>query len=313
MSKFQNKQLYLGIDGGGSKCRAVIYEPSLGTLAEAVSGPANVLRGADNAIANVIRATDEALASLSLPAEYKSELIAGVGLAGLNLESCMKEMELWRHPFKQAYFTSDLHIACIGAHSGKDGAVMIVGTGSSALVSIDDQVKEIGGHGFPVGDCGSGAWLGLKVIETTLQCLDGVKEVSPLTQAVAKLYQVNSAIDLAQTVSYFLPVDYAKIAPLIMEHFAQGDPYAQRFVAIGAEYLSKVAKQLIENHTLSQEQELPLALIGGLSPLMAEHFDADVKAKIKQADNPPEIGAVLFAQIKSKVTDLAKTPESLTK
>ncbi|NVK24756.1 MAG: ATPase [Gammaproteobacteria bacterium] len=300
MSKFEDKQLYLGVDGGGSKCRAIIYEPNQGKLAEAVSGPANVLRGADNAIDNIIRATDEALASLSLSADHKKELIAGIGLAGLNLESCMKEMQLWQHPFKQAYFTSDLHIACIGAHSGKDGAVMIVGTGSSALASSNNQIKEIGGHGFPVGDCGSGAWLGLKAIEVTLETLDGLKESSPLTQAITKLYQIDSAIDLAQTVSYFLPVDFAKLAPLVMEHFAQGDQYAKQFVSVGAEYLSKVAAQLIENPNGTATEELPLALIGGLSPLMAQYFSEDVKDKIKQADNPPEIGAVLFAQLQSK-------------
>jgi glucosamine kinase len=235
-------------------------------------------------------------------------LLAGIGLAGLNLESCLNEMKLWNHPFKQAYFTSDLHIACIGAHSGKDGAVMIIGTGSSALVSIDGQVKEVGGHGFPVGDCGSGAWLGLKAIETTLQSLDRVKEPSPLTEAVAKLYQIETAIDLAQTVSYFLPVDYAKVAPLVMEHFNAYDKYAERFVKVGAEYLSNVAKQLVDNTLVATDKsssvnELPLALIGGLAPLMSEHFDPEVKAKIKKADNPPEIGAVLFAQMKSKNTE----------
>ena len=93
-NKYQDKQLYLGVDGGGSKCRAVIYCPHEGVLAEAVSGPANVLRGADKAIVNILKATDDALTSLSLPSSYKSELIAGIGLAGLNLESCLKEMEL---------------------------------------------------------------------------------------------------------------------------------------------------------------------------------------------------------------------------
>ena len=299
MNKYQDKQLYLGIDGGGSKCRAIIYCQEQGVLAEAVSGPANVLRGADKAIANILKATDEALISISLPAEYKSQLIAGIGLAGLNLESCLKEMNAWQHPFQQAYFTSDLHIACIGAHSGKDGAVMIVGTGSSALVSANGKVVELGGHGFPVGDSGSGAWLGLKTVETTLQALDEVKPESSLTQAVVKLYQVESAVDLAQTVSYFLPVDYAKLAPVVMEHYAKGDIYAKEFVEIGADYLSKIALLLTEKHAGEQNHSLPLALIGGLSPLMAKHFEPQVQDKIKQADNPPEIGAVLFAQTHS--------------
>lgn len=290
MSKYQDKQLYLGVDGGGSKCRAVIFCPEQGIIAEAVSGPANVLRGSAKAINNIVKATDEALASLSLPAEYKSQLIAGIGLAGLNLESCMIEMQVWSHPFKQVSFTSDLHIACIGAHSGKDGAVMIIGTGSSALVSNQNKINELGGHGFPVGDCGSGAWLGLNAIEVTLECLDGLKPETKLTKSIADFYDVDTAINLAQIVSTFVPADFAKLAPLIMEHAKQQDVYALQLVQTGADYLSRVALKLME------EKTLPLSLIGGLSPLMANYFDEQVKQLLKPAENPPEMGAVLFAQ-----------------
>jgi len=143
-TEYQHKQLYLGIDGGGSKCRAVIYCFEQGVLAEGLSGPANVLRGVDKAVAHILEATELALAELGLAPSYKSNLIAGIGLAGLNLESCMTEMMEWQHPFKQAFFTSDLHIACIGAHGGNDGAVIIAGTGSSGLVSVNGCLQEVG-------------------------------------------------------------------------------------------------------------------------------------------------------------------------
>lgn len=286
----QNKQLFLGIDGGGSKCRAVIYCPEQGMLGRGVSGPANVLRGIDKAIEHIEQATDIALEQAGFSSAKKSQLIAGIGLAGLNLESCMAQMLKWQHPFQQAYFTSDLHIACLGAHDGKDGAVIIAGTGSSGLASVAGKLQEVGGHGFPVGDCGSGAWLGLKAIEVTLQAMDGIKAKSAMTAAILEFYKVQSAIELAQLASQFLPVDYAKLAPLVIEQADNQDPHAMRLLQIGVDYLSAMALRLVE------ERDLSLSLIGGLTPKMAEHFDHRVSSVVTKAKHSPEIGAVLFAQ-----------------
>lgn len=296
MSKdnYKNEQLYLGIDGGGSKCRAVLYSEQDGVIGDAISGPANALRGVDIARQHIVEATDAALAQAGLTPNYKSQLIAGIGLAGLNLESCMNEMKLWDAPFKETYYTTDLHIACIGAHGGRDGAVIIIGTGSSALVSQNDELFEMGGHGFPVGDAGSGAWLGFKAIELTLQVMEGLHSESPMTKEIAEFYQVTKAIELAQTVSKFSPTDFGKLAPIIVKHSQQGDNHALTIMKAGAAYLSQLANKLLE------KRDLELSLIGGLSPLIQSHLDAAIVSKIKPAEQPPEIGAVLFAKMQSE-------------
>lgn len=286
----QHRQLYLGIDGGGSKCRAVIYCADNGLLGHGISGPANVLRGTETAIKHIIEATEIALVEAGFDIADKAKLIAGIGLAGLNLESCQQEMLQWQHPFKQAYFTSDLHIACLGAHGGEDGAVIIAGTGSSGLVSIAGEIQEVGGHGFPVGDCGSGAWLGLKAIELTLQTLDMLKPESELTRSILNIYKVEKGTDLAQLVASFQPADFAKLAPLVIEQAINQDPHAMSLLQVGVDYLSAMALRL------AGEKNLPLSLIGGLTPIMAEHFDYRIQKMIKPAQQPPEIGAVLFAQ-----------------
>lgn len=292
------QQIFLGIDGGGSKCRAILYTQESGVLAEAVSGPANVLRGAAKAQKHIVEATDDALKIAGLSPECKGQLVAGIGLAGLNLESCMTEMEAWAHPFKAAFFTTDLHIACAGAHGGEDGAVMIIGTGSSALICQQEQLTEMGGHGFPVGDAGSGAWLGFKTIELTLQAMDNIAASTEFTNAVIEQYKVTNAIGLAQLVSGFTPTDFGKLAPLVVQFAKQKNPQALAIMQQGADYLSSLAKQLLA------DSQLPLSLIGGLSPLMQEYLAAGVVAKLKEPQQPPEIGAVLFAQrqlAKSKV------------
>ena len=290
------KQLYLGIDGGGSKCRAILYSDDKGIVAEAISGPANALRGVEKAQQHIVEATDLALSQLQLAPEYKSELIAGIGLAGLNLQACMTQMKQWLSPFKHTYYTTDLHIACLGAHGGQDGAVMIIGTGSSALVCEGETLIELGGHGFPVGDAGSGAWFGFKAIEVTLKAMEGLEAHSPMTQALAQYFQVEKAIDLAQRVAQFTPTEYAKLAPLVIDKAQNADLHALNVVTSGAQYLSQLATKALDGRSL------PLSLIGGLAPRLVPYLSPQVTPFLQQAAQPPEVGAVLFAKQQYQTT-----------
>ena len=46
--------------------------------------------------------------------------------------------------------------ACIGAHAGADGGLVIAGTGSAAIARVRGKETIIGGRGFALGDDGVG-------------------------------------------------------------------------------------------------------------------------------------------------------------
>ena len=52
-----SKQLFLGIDGGGSKCRAILVDQDYAVLGEGISGPGNPLRGMEIATGSIMEAT----------------------------------------------------------------------------------------------------------------------------------------------------------------------------------------------------------------------------------------------------------------
>ena len=57
--------------------------------------------------------------------------------------------------------STDAYIAALAAHSGSPGAVIIVGTGSVGYrIEAAGHCRLVGGWGFPIGDEGSGAWIG---------------------------------------------------------------------------------------------------------------------------------------------------------
>ena len=72
------------------------------------------------------------------------------------------------HPFASVRFISDGLAACLGAHGGADGAIVVAGTGSIGVGLIGGRELRFGGYGFPISDEGSGADIGLQAIRLAL-------------------------------------------------------------------------------------------------------------------------------------------------
>ncbi|MFT5296315.1 MAG: glucosamine kinase, partial [Colwellia sp.] len=130
LSSSGNNEIFLGIDGGGSKCKAILMSNDNKILGTGIAGPANPLHGYEQAINSIAESAKLALKNAGIDESELGNIIAGVGLAGVNLPVLFEQMSNWQHPFKKMYLATDLLIACLGAHDGKDGAVMITGTGS---------------------------------------------------------------------------------------------------------------------------------------------------------------------------------------
>ncbi|QBF81790.1 ATPase [Shewanella maritima] len=285
----ETTQLYLGIDGGGSKCRAIIYTQEQGVIGTGVSGRANPLHGVEQALHSISESTQLALTDAGIASDRQGELIAGVGLAGVNVPHLFEQINTWNHPFQAMYLTTDLHTACIGAHEGQDGAVIITGTGSCGYAHVGEQSLSLGGHGFGLGDKGSGAWLGQQAVEQVLLSLDGFQQAIELQQAIMGQLDVNDASGVVECLAGKSSSEYAKLAKTVLDCAAQGDSVAKAIVAEGALYISEMARKLF---TLQPQR---FSMIGGLAEPLKPWLDDDVASRVSAAIAPPEIGAVYFA------------------
>lgn len=281
--------LYLGIDGGGSKCRAVIVSSDQQILGEGLAGPANPLRGMKIATDSILAATQQALTCAGLAFNDMSRLVAGAGLAGVNVPQYYQLFSDWQHPFKKLYLTSDLHIACMGAHQGQDGAVIIVGTGSCGLASVNNQLIEVGGHGFPYGDNGSGAWFGMQLLHKVLLSLD---KLAPPTAMTSLLLQELALSDTMALVSHFMhatPTTYAKYAPLVFTAAEAGDTTAMALIEQGAGFITAIAERLLSAGPPR------LSFIGGLAYKLLPYLPLEIQQQVTPALQAPELGAIWFA------------------
>ncbi len=157
MARIEDQTLYLGVDGGGTGCRARLVDEAGNVLGQGLSGPATTRLGVENAWASVMRAWTGAAEEAGLDPSQAQNVKAGIGIAGLTRAGSREELESLPHPFGSIRFTSDGAAACLGAHSGHDGGIVIAGTGSIGPCLVGGQEVRAGGYGFPISDEGSGA------------------------------------------------------------------------------------------------------------------------------------------------------------
>src|SRR5689334_13161790 len=101
------ERLYLGVDGGGSRCRARLESVDGRVLGSGIAGPASMRLGFDTVRAAIMTATVQAFAQAGLAQEAMARTYAGIGLAGTGLSGALQALEAWRHPFAGAWFEGD--------------------------------------------------------------------------------------------------------------------------------------------------------------------------------------------------------------
>jgi len=188
------------------------------------------------------------------------------------------------------FLTTDLHTACIGAHKGEDGAVIITGTGSCGFSVVNGKSTILGGHGFSQGDKGSGSWMGLEAVKACLLDLDGLGPQTMMSQLMLKHFEVNDAMSIAEKMAGKPSSAYAQLARIVFSCADKGDLIASVIVRDGASYISDLARKLLEQNPPR------LSMIGGLVEPLHKWLDEDISIIVKPPIQPPEMGAVYYAQ-----------------
>lgn len=283
--------VYLGIDGGGTKCSAVLMTGERQVLGSGIAGPANPFQGFGQSIESIEAATFAALEDAGQGREMLRHVVAGVGLAGVNLPRVHESVSEWSHPFGHMFLTTDLEIACYGAHGGRDGAVIVAGTGSSGCSMTDGKTTIVGAHGFPFGDTGSGAWIGLEAVRAVLLQVDGLGPRTTLSERLSRALNANG-VSIVERMMGARPREFASLAGLVFAAADAGDDVATDITSRGCSYLNDVARQLLATDPPA------ISLLGGLRDLVLPRLDEDIAARMSPPEHAPDVGAIIYAQRK---------------
>ena len=277
---------YLGFDVGGSRTRARLIDADGAVVGMGEAGPGNTRMGIERVKQVLLEAGSHAIAVAGI--EDVDAIAMGAGIAGLSRERARSVLEAEDFPYASTLFATDGMIANLGAHGGQDGAILIIGTGSSAHVLHEGKGFSIGGYGFPISDEGSGAALGLSAMRHALRALDGRTKPTPLSSAITARFGHETPRAIAW-MDEARPADYAGFAPLVMDFAEADDEIARSIVEDAARHIERFIETIFERGAKR------CALAGGLAPRIEPWLKARTVARLVPAQGDPVDGALYLA------------------
>ena len=281
--------LFIGVDGGGTGCRVRIENSQGGVLGTGIGGPAALRLGLERALAEVEKACRAAVAEAGFDAALLGRAHAALGLAGVGRKGALEQLKLRQHPFRSVVYVNDATIACIGAHAGRDGGIVIVGTGSVGFAVVQGREFRVGGYGFPISDEGSGADLGLQAVRLALRAYDERTVGTSLTREVLMRFH-NDPFQAVAWMDRATATDFATLAPLVMRHADAGDATARQIVRDAAEQVDALVRRLVECGAPR------MALLGGLASSIQPWLAPDVQRRLVPVEGDAIDGALHLAR-----------------
>lgn len=288
------KDIFIGVDGGGTKTKVRVENGTGELLGQAMSGPANIRLSGEVAWQSIYHALEEVFKphGISLQDQQQFRFHAAMGLAGCEQKESYNEFIQRVHPFASLKVVSDAHIACVGAHKGKEGAIIIVGTGAVGYQIQAGKGVKVSGWGFPHDDEGGGAWLGLEAVRLTLQWLDHRTEKSPLVEDIYGFF--NHDLDhLVAWANKANSTEFARLAPLVINHSQQEEIAAVRLIKKAAHAIDRIGSALVKLQ-LNKEIPLPCSLFGGIAPFIEPWLGEDLRSHLVARQSDATMGAILL-------------------
>ena len=295
----------LGVDGGGTRSRAVLVTEDGAVIGAGTAAGANVHDVGAEEVGRQL-AVGAALAWAAARTPPRPLGAACFALAGLVTES---DRALAREAVSRANLLSvgarvridnDGAAAVAGAHLGGPGLVLIAGTGSACYGrGHDGTAWRAGGWGPWMGDEGSGTWIGREALTAVVKARDGRGPATALTARLLAATGCSEPDELMYRV-YVLGLDRratAALAPQVLAVAAAGDAVAEDLLNRAVEHLLDAVEAC--RAALSLERP-PLALTGGVAHAMRERIAAALQRRRSEVDlvegtlSPP-FGAALLA------------------
>lgn len=270
----QDVRYLIGVDGGGTGTRVRIRDRADGrTIGGGQSGPSGLSQGHAQAWRHVAQAIAGAFAGAGIALPPPQRCALGLALAGAERSSQRVAFIAGNPGYALCLLENDALGALRGAYVGGPGRVVAAGTGSVAAARYaDGSTRLIGGWGFPIGDEGSGAWLGMRAVQLAQAAMDGRCAAGALAHTVWALVGSQPSVLLDWCVQAGQAA-FASLAPAVFET-AAADPRAAALLEEAAGELALLARALEAG-----ADSLPLVVYGSIGERLIDRLPADLRAQ----------------------------------
>jgi glucosamine kinase len=270
--------LALGGDLGGTSTRILVVGADGQEHGRSVTGGGNPTTDPAGAAAALGEALRTTLAGVD-PTWVKASVLGVAGGSALRTPAVATHFgRVWAAAGLTCDpgYVPDLEVAFASGTPEADGAVLVAGTGAAAGSLIDRRLtRTADGHGWLLGDDGSGFWLGREAVRVTLRTLDAGTPPGPLVDGVlreldaARPRRDGQRDRVIQVVNSRPGVQLSALAPLVTAAYRAGDPEAHSIVERAATAL-QATLGLIRDPAESTPIVLAGSLAGDTSPVGAE-------------------------------------------
>ncbi len=299
---------YIGMDGGGTKTKSVLVDEKMNIISSQIGGPSNFLMIGNEVVSETIfNLINQTLKNSNLSIEQISGIVLGTTGGGRRSDAESLEKSIINFALEKNFHLknfrveSDARIALEGAFSGKPGCILIAGTGS-IMFGKDSKgiIHRVGGFGRFIGDEGSGFKLGQKGLIAVAKEFDGRGNKTLISELLREKFNIENPENLITEI-YRNNFDIASIAPLVIQASEKGDHIAEMIIEAETDeliiHIEAMQRKLNENI-------LFVSLIGSIitsDNFYSLRFKEKVVQKLnyvilKEAENPPEIGAAIMAK-----------------
>lgn len=280
----------IGVDGGGTNTRVRLAARDGTALATGSAGASGLRHGIDKAWSAVDGAVAQAFAAIGIDTIPKPACAIGLGMAGVHNKEWAAAFAAANPGYAAMTLDTDGYSTLMGAHGGRPGAIVAIGTGSvGEALRADGTRVEVGGWGFPAGDEASGAWMGLRALNHIEQVLDGRVEGGDFARAVIEA--CGGTRDAIQVwLGRATQTDYAGLARFVVAHGAL-DPVAGAILEHAGREVASIAR------ALDPSGALPLSLCGGLGETLRLYLPPDLMAHCSPPHGDSAQGALRMIEL----------------
>ena len=256
MERYTTDIYTVSVDAGGTKTKACVYDRAGNLICSKTTDFGNLSLDYDMAQEHIIKAIN--LCTECMDGKLAFICVGAAGIETGTYKARLKaELESLYHV--PAVTVSDAVLALYSALEGKDGVLVISGTGSIASCKWKGDISRVGGWGHLINDDGSGYSIGQQAIRRIMDNNDCDRPGTPLELGIFAHLNINNLRDLTQFVYSHQKSDIAALLPVVERLAENGDEQAADILIWAGEQLAGLVFKITRRYGITE----PLISISG--------------------------------------------------